>query len=131
MQTLKIEPLKEKQEEISDLLISLGQSRNISHTLACMQDMTEVRERDLETKASLRQPEVSIVMSQLKERGWVQEREQKMPGKGRPHKVYSFKVTFKAIIAQLEEAQVKVDTEAQARIKRLRNDTNIRRRKDA
>ncbi|MCZ7399783.1 MAG: hypothetical protein O8C62_08950 [Candidatus Methanoperedens sp.] len=44
---------------------------------------------------------------ELKERGWINEREEKKPGKGRPHKIYSLKVMFNNIIAQLEKQQKK------------------------
>lgn len=120
MQTLKLEPLKEKQEEIADLLMSLGAGRNIAYTLAAMQSITEANNKHFELTAGLRQPEVSIVMKELQERGWIKERDEKMPGKGRPRKIYSFKISFKDIIAQLEKHQRTIDARAQANIERLR-----------
>ena len=46
---------------------------------------------DLERGTGLRQPEVSIAMRQLKPLDWIDENEEKKPGKGRPNKVYSLK----------------------------------------
>src|SRR5574341_513858 len=107
MKTLKMNQLDEKDEEIADALISLGMSRNEAMTLAYMQNTNSATSLELERAARLHQPEVSIAMKQLKERGWVNEREDKKPGKGRPYKVYSLKVGFRDIIAQLESQQKK------------------------
>jgi len=120
MKTLKIKQLDEKDEEIADALISLGMSRNAAMTLAYMQNTNSATSMELERSARLHQPEVSIAMKQLKERDWVNEREEKKLGKGRPYKVYSLKVRFNDIIAQLEKRQRKAVDEAQARIERLK-----------
>ncbi len=95
-------------------------SRNEAMTLAYMQNASSATTIDLETSARLRQPEVSIAMKELKERDWVNEREEKKPGKGRPCKIYSLKVGFKDMIAQLEEQKKKAVYEMQERIKRLK-----------
>lgn len=109
-----------KQEEIGDILMSLGINRTEASALAYMQDGNEATRTKLEIATRLRQPEVSIVMMRLKERGWIKERDETLPGKGRPRKVYSLATSFKDIITQLEEEQKKTADEAQARIKRLR-----------
>ena len=59
-------------------------------------------------------------MRELKERDWVDEREEKKPGKGRPFKIYNLKVGFNDIVAQLEKEQKKVVEETQKKIKRLK-----------
>ena len=120
MKSLKIKQLDEKGEEIADALISLGLSRNISMSLAFLQNMNTATSLDLERSARLRQPEVSIAMRELKERDWVDEREEKKPGKGRPFKIYTLKVGFNEIVAELEKEQKKAVEEAQKKIKRLR-----------
>jgi predicted transcriptional regulator len=103
MKTLNIKQLNEKDEEIADILISLGISRNTAMTLSYLQNVNAATSVDLERVARLRQPEVSIAMKQLKERDWISEREEKKPGKGRPYRIYSLKVGFNDIIAQLEK----------------------------
>jgi len=120
MKNLKIKQLDEKGEEIADALMSLGLSRNISMSLAFLQNMNTATSLDLERSARLRQPEVSIAMRELKEREWVDEREEKKPGKGRPFKIYTLKVGFSDIVAQLEKEQKKAVDEAQKKIKRLK-----------
>ncbi len=120
MKTIEMKQLDEKDEEIADALISLGMSKNAALTLAYMQNTNSATSIELERSARLRQPEVSIVMRNLKERDWINEHEEKKPGKGRPYKIYSLKVGFADIIAQLEKQHRKAVEETQARIERLR-----------
>ena len=120
MKALKIKQLDEKDEEIADILISLGMSRNVAMSLTYLQNMNSATSVDLERVARLRQPEVSIAMRQLKERDWIDEREEKTPGKGRPYKIYSLKVGFKDIVAQLEKQQKKTVDDAKANLELLK-----------
>jgi predicted transcriptional regulator len=119
MKTL-MKQIDEKNEEIVDTLISLGMSRPIARVLSYLKNGNEVTTVELERATELHQPEVSIAAKDLKERGWLNEREEKKPGKGRPHKVYSLKVGFNKIIAELERQQRKAVDEARMRIERLR-----------
>ena len=109
-----------KEEEIAYALISLGLGRAVARTLAFLNDGEEATSVALEQGSGLRQPEVSIAMRQLKERDWINEREDKKPGKGRPCKIYSLKVGFNKIITQLETERKKVDAVAQEKIERLK-----------
>ena len=120
MKNLAVKHFDEKEEEIVNDLITLGLSRPVAKTLAYLQQVNEVTSIELEMGTDLRQPEVSIATNQLKERGWINEREKKKIGKGRPYKVYSLKVSFNEIIAELERQQRKVADESRLRIERLR-----------
>ncbi len=119
MKTL-IKQIDEKNEEIADTLISLGMSRPVARVLSYLKNGNEVTSIELERGTGLHQPEVSIAAKELKERDWINEREEKKPGKGRPHKVYSLNVGFNKIIAQLENQQRKAVDEMQKNIKRLK-----------
>ena len=120
MKTLKIDQFDEKDEEIAGALISLGMSRNVAMALSYLQNTNAARSVDLERAARLRQPEVSIAIRQLKDRGWIDERDEKKPGKGRPNKVYSLKVEFGEIIAHLEKQQRTSVDEIYAKIEKLK-----------
>ncbi len=120
MKSLTIRQLDEKDEEIADALISLDMSRNVARILSYLQSSKEVKSVDLEREAGLRQPEVSLAVRELKERGWISEREEKKPGKGRPYKVYSLKVGFDEIVDELERQQRKAVDEIRSRIEQLR-----------
>ncbi len=120
MKTFEVKQLDDKDEEIADVLISLGMSRPVSRTLSYLQNVAEATAVELEKGAGLHQPEVSIAVKELNERGWINEREEKKPGKGRPHKIYSLEVRFNNIIAQLEKQQKKAVDEERAKIERLK-----------
>jgi predicted transcriptional regulator len=125
MKTLTIKQLDKKDEEIADALISLGMSRPVARVLSYLKNGNEVTSMELERGTGLRQPEVSIAMKELNERGWISEREEKKLGKGRPNKVYSLKVGFDEIIAELEKQRKKAVDEMQASIKRLKELGNV------
>ncbi len=120
MKNVIIKQLDEKDEEIADALIAIGMSRNIARTLSYLHNVDEATSVELEKVIRLHQPEVSIAMKQLKERDWINEREKKKTGKGRPYKVYSLKIRFDDIIAQLEKEQEKAVDDTQTRIEKLK-----------
>jgi predicted transcriptional regulator len=120
MRNAIVKQLDEKDEEIADALITIGMSRNIARTLSYLQNVDEATSVELERVVRLHQPEVSIAMKQLKERDWINEREKKKTGKGRPYKIYSLKVSFKDIIAQLEKQQMEAVGQTQTKIDKLK-----------
>jgi predicted transcriptional regulator len=120
MNSITIRQLDEKDEKIADALISLGISRTVARALSYLQNVNETTSIELERGTGLRQPEISIAMRELKQRDWINEREEKKLGKGRPNKVYSLKVGFDKIIAQIEKQQRKAADEVRSRIERLR-----------
>jgi predicted transcriptional regulator len=120
MRNVIVKQLDEKDEEIADALIAIGMSRNIARTLSYLQNVDEATSVELERVVRLHQPEVSIAMKQLKERDWINEREKKKTGKGRPYKIYSLKVSFNDIISELEKQQMKAVGDAQTKIEKLK-----------
>jgi predicted transcriptional regulator len=120
MKKLDINQLDDIDEELSEILKYSGLSRPVARTLAYLQKVDTATSIDLERGTGLRQPEVSIAMRQLNPFDWIDESEEKKPGKGRPNKVYSLKVRFKDIIAHIEKEQKKTADEAQVNIERLK-----------
>ncbi len=117
--------IDEKNEEIVDILISLGMSRPVARVLSYLKNGNEVTSVELEKGTGLHQPEVSIAMKELEENGWINKREEKKPSKGRPYKVYSLRVGFNKIIAELEKQQKKAIDNTQKTIERLKELGNI------
>ncbi len=115
-----IRQMDEKDEKIANELISLGISRPTAWTLSYLKNGNEVKSVELERGTGLRQPEVSIVMRELKERDWINERDEKKAGRGRPYKIYSLKIGFGEIISELEKQERKAADEARLRFERLR-----------
>jgi len=120
MKKIEINQLDEKENEIADALILLCMSRPVARTLAYLNNGNEVTSNELETDTGLLQPEVSIAMRLLRNNNWINEREEKKKGKGRPYKIYSLKTGFNDVIAQLEKQQKETFEEAQAKIDLLK-----------
>lgn len=88
--------------EFIDILRNLNISRNVASTLAYLSSVDEATSKDLELGSQLRQPEVSIAMRELRKSGWLEEREVKKEGKGRPMKVYRLSIPMSEIVVHLE-----------------------------
>src|SRR5450756_2867194 len=84
MKKLNINQLDDSDEELAEILISSGLSRPVARTLAYLKKVDTATSVDLERGTGLRQPEVSIAMRQLNPFDWIEENEEKKPGKGRP-----------------------------------------------
>ncbi len=98
-----VEELSEKEERIVSLLIETGLNRSVAKIVVFLSRAGEAVSRDIEKAAGLRQPEVSLAMKDLKEWGWIKERELKRTGKGRPMKSYKLTIDLKDIVAELIE----------------------------
>ena len=106
--------------EFIDILRNLNISRNVASTLAYLSSVEEATSKDLELGSQLRQPEVSIAMRELRSSGWLEEREIKKEGKGRPMKVYRLAIPMTEIVSHLEN---------QTRMKASRTMKNIEKLK--
>jgi predicted transcriptional regulator len=103
MKVLQIKQFDEKDEEIVNAFISLQVSRPIARTLAYLQKADGATAVEIEKRTGLRQPEVSVAIKYLKKHDWINVREEKKPGRGRPYKIYSLKVKFNDIIKHFEK----------------------------
>jgi predicted transcriptional regulator len=99
---------------------SLGVNGNVARLITYLMSVNEASSRDIEVATGLRQPEVSIAMRTLRERGWVREREIKGDGKGRPVKIYSPGATIDEIINFYEEEKNRESVRTMVAIQRLK-----------
>jgi predicted transcriptional regulator len=83
-----IKVLDEKDQELVEALEAVGVRRNVATIIVYLKDLDEATSRDIEKGSGLRQPEVSIAMRTLREKGWIGERDVKGTGKGRPMRFY-------------------------------------------
>ncbi|MCD5409989.1 MAG: ArsR family transcriptional regulator [Methanocellales archaeon] len=103
MKELIVPGLDEKDEEFADILVNIGLKRNVAKTLVYLANVDEATSRHIEMGAYLRQPEVSIAMRKLMEKNWVDVRDIKKKGKGRPLKCYKLAFSVQDIISNLED----------------------------
>jgi len=99
------EGLTDEEEELIERLIKAGQQKDVARTLVFVASQDETKSREIEDATHLRQPEVSIAMQELRDRGWVTKRKIKKGGKGRPIHGYSLDKTIDEIIEEIEEKE--------------------------
>jgi predicted transcriptional regulator len=116
MRESTVRVLDDKDMEFVETLRSLGVPRNVATLITYLANVDEASSREIEMGSDLRQPEVSIAMRTLRENQWVDEREIKREGKGRPMKVYSLLVPIK----HFEEEKLSESAQAMESIQRLK-----------
>ena len=115
----------EKDLEFAQGLESLGMNRNVAGLITYLKEVKEGSSRDIETATGLRQPEVSIAMRTMRQNNWIEERDVKVGGKGRPMKIYKLGVPIEEIIKHCEEMKNSESAQAMESIQKLREMTVI------
>ncbi len=82
--------LKKKDANLAAILERTGLHHNVAHTLVFIRSKDETTSKEIQKATDLRQPEVSIAIQELREKGWVDKTDYKKgKGKGRPiHKYF-------------------------------------------
>jgi len=115
-----IKVLDERDHDTIEALRTVGVKRNVATIIVYLKDLDETTSRDIEKGSGLRQPEVSIAMRTLREKGWIGEREVKGSGKGRPKRLYKLTVPIEGIIGHYEEKKLNESSRAMQSIQRLK-----------
>lgn len=100
--------------EMVDLLISLGVGHNIAKTLICLHKHGPSKSIDLQKRCALRQPDVSIAISRLNELGVINIVPMNSKGRGRPSHIYE-------LAMPLDEALVPFRRQASERLTIIQN----------
>ncbi len=98
--------LTPRDKKVIKVFTELGMPRNLAKTLMYISGSDECRSSEIERNASLRQPEVSVAMQELQRRGWVQKRELKKKGKGRPVHIYKLNSSINDIVEDFEKQKM-------------------------
>jgi predicted transcriptional regulator len=120
-----VKVLDEKDLEFIEALRNLKVPRNVAALITYLADGNEATSREIEMGTNLRQPEVSIAMRTLRQNNWVEERDIKAEGKGRPMKVYKLGLPLKSIITFYEEEANRESAHAMESIQKLRELTTV------
>ena len=102
MRTETVSYFTEREAQTAELLASLGVPKNQAIVLVYLSQKPAATSRAIERGTDLRQPEVSVAMSALEKRGWVEYKESKSESKGRPVKVYQMKKEWSEVIGEIE-----------------------------
>lgn len=111
--------LTDREEKIIELLSEAGLNKNIARVVVFLSKAGEAISSEIERTTDLRQPEVSLAMKELKEWGWIKERELKKKGKGRPLKSYKLTLDFKERVKELVDNKRKELKRAEDDLKEL------------
>ena len=120
MKQTSIRVLDERDLEFIEALRNLTVPRNVATLITYLANASEATSREIEVGTNLRQPEVSISMRSLRQNKWVEEREIKAEGKGRPMKVYKLGVPLESIITFYEEEANRESTQTMMSIQKLK-----------
>jgi len=99
--------LNSQDEKIVKVFSDLGMPRNLAKTLMYISQTEECRSAEIEHGANLRQPEVSVAMQVLQNKGWISKRDLKKKGKGRPVHLYKLTSPINDIIKNFEKEKIK------------------------
>ena len=122
----KTPELTRKDVKIVEIFSDLGMPKNLAKTLMYISQCQECRSADIEYGARLRQPEVSVAMHHLEEKGWITKRDQKKEGKGRPIYIYKLTSPIDNIIETFEKEKLQEIESVKKDIKELKSLINER-----
>jgi predicted transcriptional regulator len=121
MRQFSVKVLDDDDREFVEVLRDLGIPRNVASMITYLANVEEATSREIEIGSNLRQPEVSIAMRTLRNNDWVEEREIKKDGKGRPMKVYRLTISLEDIIRHFEDEKKRESTKVMENIDRLKD----------
>jgi predicted transcriptional regulator len=121
MRQFSVKVLDDDDREFVEVLRDLGIPRNVASMITYLANVEEATSREIEIGSNLRQPEVSIAMRSLRNNSWVEEREIKKDGKGRPMKVYRLTISLEDIIRHFEDEKRRESTKVMENIDRLKD----------
>ena len=110
-----------ERDEFASILMKVGLKRNVAKVLTYLAGVTEATSREIENGSDLRQPEVSIAMREIRRLDWIEERDEKNPGKGRPYRIYKLNRTLPEIVQYLESENAKESERVMKQIERLKS----------
>jgi len=117
MRNETVQYFSKKEESIAHLLIELGIHRNVAWVLVFFARTPEATSHDIEHGTGLRQPEISLAIKQMMERGWIVCRGPLAGQSGRKKKVYELAKTLAGIVDSIEHEKKQ---EAEKRLGRLK-----------
>ncbi len=108
-------------DEFASILMKVGLKRNVAKVLTYLAGVPHATSREIEIGSDLRQPEVSIAMREIRRLDWIEERDEKNPGKGRPYRIYKLNRSLPEIVQYLEAEKAKEAERVMKQIERLKS----------
>lgn len=112
---------KGKVEDTIEALTTTGMPKGMARTLAYLSSRDNwATSRDIEEATNLRQPEVSIAIRDLVERGWVERDNLKRESKGRPINIYRMSTDLKKVYVSIERREKSKMADMEANLANIR-----------
>ena len=111
---------RHRDDHAVELLMRTGLPKNVARALAFLSTREETTSVEIEKSTGLRQPEVSIAMQELRQRRWVEKRDIKKEGKGRPVHAYRLASPFADIVETIAREERQKIEEIQGTLRRLK-----------
>jgi predicted transcriptional regulator len=111
---------RHREDSTVELLTRTGMPKNVAKALVFLSDREETTSVEVEKATGLRQPEVSIAMQELRRRKWVEKRDIKKEGKGRPVHAYRLAVPFTAVVDAIAKEQRRKIEQIRGVVRRLK-----------
>ena len=113
--------LDETDDKAVQLFTELGMPKNVAKTLMYISQFDECKCADVEQGTDMRQPEASIAIQELRERGWVKKWDLKKKGKGRPVHIYKPTTPLSEILKVFEQEKLKEVESVKRNMSELKN----------
>ena len=114
--------LDENDDQAIRLFSELGMPKNLAKTLLYISEVKECKSKDIEQGADLRQPEVSVVIQELRKKRWVKKQNiKKKKGKGRPVHIYRSTKNLSEILKTFEQEKLKEIENVKKDLSKLKN----------
>jgi len=119
--------LDKEDGKVVQLFAELGLPKNLAKTLTYISQVEKCRSADVEQGANLRQPEVSVAMQELRNRGWAEVQSyKKKKGKGRPIHIYKAAIPLSQVMEEIEQQKTKEIEDVKSNMSELKNIFNNR-----
>lgn len=112
--------MSKKDDYLAELLAKAGMQKNLAKALVFIARRNETTSVEVEKATGLRQPEVSIAMQELRRLKWVEKRDIKKEGKGRPVHSYKLSTPFSEIIDLVCDKEMDRARQIEENLKKLR-----------
>ena len=96
----------QQDKKIIGVFTNLGMPKNLAKTLMYISQVDECRSSEIERGSNLRQPEVSVAMQRLQKKGWIEKRDLRKKGKGRPVHLYKLASPLDNILSNFEKEKI-------------------------
>jgi len=122
MEYTSVPKMDEKDNEIVDILIRIGMTKNTAKVFIAIKELDNPDTRQIMQFTGIMQPQISVAVRQLIDMGYVEFKSEQTENRGRPISYFSFKNSITEIINGIElmvEKRINAEKQNIARLREL------------